>query len=645
MGGYYFTDKRYFSRGNALLPTEMAAADKSKGKGKTVIVKQSKKSKKKKIVTGSQKVKAKNNKGNINSINLSFGNMGGGGASGGGGGSAGGSGGMSSGGFAPRGPSMDATLTRELIQALRDSRRGAPEDRRDRPQPKPPPDDPRGDGRVPMDIVRPRTPERPVPPQKPSGTRTKRTQPPPLPPLRIKKRDDDGDDGGVVDVDAPDITERNRRARARLGETDLTAGDDRRKPPLPHGGNDGGTPLGPKKGLKGAYRFIDDIPDDVRAAVDDMISKIDDDGLVAVDAPDITERNRRARARLGETDLTADEPEVPADVRAAVDAMVSRVAADNKPKLIGPPPPTLMLNDRNRPAVQPIPRTLPALADGRPMPSPIVRNPTAAVDNVIDKLREPHADAPRITDRSQAGSAIRALSKQPLAIKDGTPKPRASAFVAQPAAAPMSVEPIVEPPLPQPVDRPLSFRVPAPNSATQRAIKDLNKFRFDPANKGIQRSRRATRADVRKLMRTPAQLLDRQPDPKPAPVAPSQPEPKPTPIAAAVPALPPPQSTPPPQAATTIAPEPVPTPPPQSTPPPQAATTIAPEPVLTPSTITNRAVKDARAIVVANQDSVDRRAPPTMAPPESTAIVPSDMSTAIVPFETKRKGVKDVQIN
>ena len=115
MGGYYFTEKRFFSKGEALLPTEIAARDRNRRRGPQPIVVKKSKKKKKKIMTNSQKIKAKNNRGNINSINLSFGNMGGGGASGGGGGSSGGSGGVVRGGGGYR---DDGTLLRDLSSEL-----------------------------------------------------------------------------------------------------------------------------------------------------------------------------------------------------------------------------------------------------------------------------------------------------------------------------------------------------------------------------------------------------------------------------------------------------------------------------------------------------------------------------------------------
>lgn len=128
---------------------------------------------------------------------------------------------MSSGGFAPRaaGPSMDATLTRDLIQALRDSRRGAREDWRDRPQPKPKPpkDDPKDDPRD----------DQPQPPEKPPRRRDNRGLP------MIKDRDDDG---GVVGVLPLSYADRRAAASARAGgyvKLDEPTDTRKKQPPPP----------------------------------------------------------------------------------------------------------------------------------------------------------------------------------------------------------------------------------------------------------------------------------------------------------------------------------------------------------------------------------------------------------------------------
>ena len=84
----YFTNKRYFSRGNSLLPIEEAGRDRQSRQQASGVARQSKKSKKrtkKKKMVNSQSVNAKRNRGNVNSININVGGGGGGGFRGGGG--------------------------------------------------------------------------------------------------------------------------------------------------------------------------------------------------------------------------------------------------------------------------------------------------------------------------------------------------------------------------------------------------------------------------------------------------------------------------------------------------------------------------------------------------------------------------------
>ena len=88
----FFTNKRYFSRGNSLLPTEVVGRDRQSRQQASGVARQSKKSKKrtkKKKMVNSQSVNAKRNRGNVNSININVGGgpLGGGGGFRGGGGS------------------------------------------------------------------------------------------------------------------------------------------------------------------------------------------------------------------------------------------------------------------------------------------------------------------------------------------------------------------------------------------------------------------------------------------------------------------------------------------------------------------------------------------------------------------------------
>ena len=83
MGGFYFTNKRYFNQGSSLLPTELAASDRRRSAPPNIQMVKKVKKKKKTKLTNSQQIKAKGNKGNINSINLNLGGgMGGGGRGG-----------------------------------------------------------------------------------------------------------------------------------------------------------------------------------------------------------------------------------------------------------------------------------------------------------------------------------------------------------------------------------------------------------------------------------------------------------------------------------------------------------------------------------------------------------------------------------
>ena len=137
MSGYYFTNKRYCNDGNALLPTELAARDKRSRQpaARTTIVNKKKKKKKTKL-TNAQQIKAKNNKGNINSINLSLGGMGGGSSSSSSsGGASSSSGGASSfgGGYMNPPRNNDGALVKELSRLLRER---DVQHRRDRPQPR-----------------------------------------------------------------------------------------------------------------------------------------------------------------------------------------------------------------------------------------------------------------------------------------------------------------------------------------------------------------------------------------------------------------------------------------------------------------------------------------------------------------------------
>eukprot|EP01050_Picozoa_sp_SAG11_P055294 SAG11_NODE_33699_length_275_cov_50.727273_1_plen_63_part_01 len=61
----YFTNGRFFSQGNALLPTEMDARDRVR-RQPTTIVRKKKKSKKVKVKDSGQLVQSKRNRGNIN---------------------------------------------------------------------------------------------------------------------------------------------------------------------------------------------------------------------------------------------------------------------------------------------------------------------------------------------------------------------------------------------------------------------------------------------------------------------------------------------------------------------------------------------------------------------------------------------------
>ena len=73
MGGMYFTDKLIFSKGNALIPVEMAAQDRRKRqplpRKKNTKKKQSNMSKNKRSVV----IKASKSRGVINAININIG--------------------------------------------------------------------------------------------------------------------------------------------------------------------------------------------------------------------------------------------------------------------------------------------------------------------------------------------------------------------------------------------------------------------------------------------------------------------------------------------------------------------------------------------------------------------------------------------
>eukprot|EP01050_Picozoa_sp_SAG11_P024661 SAG11_NODE_5323_length_1595_cov_355.373663_1_plen_182_part_10 len=132
----YFTNSRFFSQGNALLPTEMAARDRVRRQPTTIVrkSKKKKKSKKVKVKDSGQLVQAKRNRGNINAINISTGGGGGGGFRGGGGGSS-----SSSSSSAPS-SSQNRGLETLLSQLINERRRPKPS-----PEPKPP-------RPVPMDV-------------------------------------------------------------------------------------------------------------------------------------------------------------------------------------------------------------------------------------------------------------------------------------------------------------------------------------------------------------------------------------------------------------------------------------------------------------------------------------------------------------
>ena len=89
----YFTNKRYFSRGNSLLPIEEAGRDRQRRGGQQAsTTRREKKSRKrthgprkKKKMVNSQSVNAKRNRGNVSSININMGGPRGSGALGAGG--------------------------------------------------------------------------------------------------------------------------------------------------------------------------------------------------------------------------------------------------------------------------------------------------------------------------------------------------------------------------------------------------------------------------------------------------------------------------------------------------------------------------------------------------------------------------------
>eukprot|EP01050_Picozoa_sp_SAG11_P012849 SAG11_NODE_1458_length_4874_cov_218.142827_1_plen_144_part_10 len=80
MSGFYFSNKRYFSRGNTLLPTELASQDRVRRSKPRKSVKKSKRRKRKKIRNSisnnkqSTIVRASKSKGNVNAITINIGN-------------------------------------------------------------------------------------------------------------------------------------------------------------------------------------------------------------------------------------------------------------------------------------------------------------------------------------------------------------------------------------------------------------------------------------------------------------------------------------------------------------------------------------------------------------------------------------------